>query len=67
MPRKAATVKPAEPEKVAVSAINLRGTESYRAWLSSMSKKTRITAAGIVRMALEEWAAKHGHPMPPEK
>lgn len=62
------TSKPtAEPEKAEVSVINLRGTPTYKAWLVEMSKKTRWPAATIVRMGLEAWAEKHGHPAPPEK
>lgn len=49
-----------------VTVINLKGTPEYRNWLSSMSKKTRIPASSITRIAYEEWAKKHGHPAPPE-
>lgn len=49
------------------SVINLKGTDQYRDWLSGVSKKTRIPAASIVRLALEEWASKYGHSTPPEK
>lgn len=49
------------------SVINLKGTGDYRDWLAGISKKTHIPAASIVRLALGEWASKHGHPAPPEK
>jgi hypothetical protein len=49
------------------SIINLKGTGQYREWLSGVSRKTHIPAASIVRLALADWAAKNGHPSPPEK
>lgn len=58
---------PAEPEKVTVSVTNFKGTPSYRDWLAERSKSTRYPAVTILRMALAEWAEKHGHPAPPEK
>ena len=49
------------------SVINLKGSDGYREWLSGVSKKTHIPSASIVRLALAEWASKHGHVAPPEK
>jgi hypothetical protein len=50
-----------------VSVINLKGTPALRDWLSTLSRATHIPAAAIVRLALAEWASKHGHASPPEK
>ena len=68
MANKKSASKLATVERTAqASVINLKGSDDYRAWLAGVSKKTQITAAVIVRLALAEWASKHGHAAPPEK
>jgi hypothetical protein len=47
--------------------IHLKGSRDYQAWLSALSKTTHIPAAVIVRLALADWAARNGHPIPPER
>lgn len=46
--------------------INMKGSPEYAAWLESLHRKTYISKVQIVRLALQEWAAKHGHDAPPE-
>lgn len=48
------------------SVINLKGSPEYSAWLESVHRKTHISKAQIFRLAIAEWALKHGHPAPPE-
>jgi hypothetical protein len=68
MPKQKAVAKPStEPDRSQVSVINLKGTGPYRDWLSSVSKKTHIPAASIVRLALADWASKNAHQPPPER
>jgi hypothetical protein len=58
---------PPESDRAQLSVINLKGTGEFRDWLAGVSKSTHIPAASIVRLALAEWAGKHGHPAPPER
>jgi hypothetical protein len=55
--------KPAD-DRVAI--IHLRGTPGYAEWLAAVHRRTHIPKATIVRLALAEWAGRHGHPTPPE-
>jgi hypothetical protein len=65
--KKKALAPPPKASKGFVSVINLKGSAEYQEWLSSLSKKTHIPAAMIVRLALSDWAANNGHASPPEK
>lgn len=66
--RTASPVKPTEAEtKGQVSIITLKGTNAYRDWLATESKRTHIPAASIVRLGLALWAAENGGRTPPEK
>jgi hypothetical protein len=60
---------PAKPkateERVAI--LLLRDTAEYAAWLDQIHERTYIPKATIVRVALREWAERHGHPAPPAK
>jgi len=42
--------------------INLKGSTEQVDWLESVHRKTHLPKAVIVRLALSEWAAAHGHP-----
>lgn len=42
--------------------ISLKGSEPQADWLESIHKKTHIPKAVIMRLALETWAEKNGHP-----
>lgn len=57
----------ASPLRVQLSVIHLKGSKEFRDWLSGLSEETHIPAASIVRLALTEWAANHGHKPPPAK
>lgn len=46
--------------------VSMKGSREYQAWFEGIHKKTYIPKAQIVRLALAEWAASHGHPVPPE-
>jgi hypothetical protein len=64
-PKKKKPPEPAPDERVAV--IQLKGSAEYAQWLEDVHRKTRIPKAAIFRLAIEEWAAKNGHPLPPER
>jgi hypothetical protein len=42
--------------------INLKGSQEQADWLEAVHRKTHIAKSVIVRLALGEWAARHGHP-----
>ena len=48
------------------TVIHLKGSPEYVDWLEAAHKKTRLPKATIIRIAVEEWAARNGHPKPPE-
>lgn len=48
------------------TVINLKGTNEYIDWIDDLHRRTHIPKATIVRLALAEWAERHGHPAPPE-
>lgn len=52
------------PERV--NAIALKESPEYKAWLDELADRSQIPTATIVRTALADWAAKHGHPAPPQ-
>ena len=54
----------APDERVAI--IHLKGSPAYAAWLEAAHRKTHIAKASIVRVALAEWAERHGIESPPE-
>jgi hypothetical protein len=54
----------AEPERPTI--VNLKGSPEYAEWLEAIHRKTYIPKAQIFRLALAEWAERHGHPAPPE-
>lgn len=65
LPREsAARYRPPAPRSTGI--IHLKGSPEYVAWLRGVHKATYIPRATIFRLALAEWAAKHGHPAPPE-
>lgn len=49
-----------------VVIVHLKGSAAYAAWLTDLHKKTHIAKATLFRLAMAEWAEKHGHPAPPE-
>lgn len=55
-----------EIEKAELCVILLKGTPSYRDWLSVIQRKTRITKSEFARLAIEEWAERNGYPVPPQ-
>jgi hypothetical protein len=42
--------------------INLKGSQEQADWLDAVHRKTHIAKSVIVRLALDFWAGKHGHP-----
>jgi hypothetical protein len=48
------------------TVIHMKGSPEYVDWLEAIHKQTRIPKVQIFRLALEEWAAKSGYPVPPE-
>lgn len=42
--------------------INLKGTKEQSDWLDAIHRKTYIAKSVIVRLALGEWAERHGYP-----
>lgn len=44
-----------------ITIINLKGTPDQAEWLDAVFWKTHIPKSSIVRLALTEWAEKHGH------
>lgn len=63
-PKKVATT--GENRAVRETVIHLKGSPEFVDWLEVVNKKTHISKAEIVRIALAEWAEKNGHPLPPE-
>jgi hypothetical protein len=64
-PKGRPTKQPAKPEPAPASRttiINLKGSQEQAAWLEEVNRKTHIPKAAIVRLALSEWAERHGHP-----
>lgn len=49
-----------------VVIIHLKGSPDYAEWLETLHDSTHIAKATLVRLALKEYAQKHGHPTPPE-
>ena len=49
-----------------VSVVHLMGTPEYKAYLDDLQKRTHYQKTTIVRLAIAEWAEKHGHLPPPE-
>jgi hypothetical protein len=63
--KKAVTPPPAiELERESI--VNMKGSPEYAGWLEGVHKKTHIPKVQIIRLALSEWAEKHGHTLPPE-
>lgn len=60
--------RPPLPVKEAAreTIINMKGSPEYAAWLEDLHRKTHITKVQIVRLALQDWAAKCGYSSPPE-
>ena len=57
---------PAEEEPVRATVISLKGSPEYVEWLDAAHRKTHIPKAQIFRLAVQDWAAKQGLPVPPE-
>jgi hypothetical protein len=53
------TTEPAQPARTTI--INLKGSEEQAAWLEAVHRKTHLAKSVIVRLALTEWAERHGH------
>jgi hypothetical protein len=62
--KKTGAPPPSELERETI--VNMKGSPEYAAWLEAIHRKTYISKVQIVRLALTEWAAKNGHPTPPE-
>jgi hypothetical protein len=60
------TARPTAADLERESIINLKGSPAYAEWLEGLHRKTHIPKATIFRLALAEWAEKHGHAEPPE-
>lgn len=58
-PKQAA--KAETPVDARVTIINLKGTQDQADWLDGLHRKTHIPKTTIVRLALAEWAERHGH------
>lgn len=57
--------KGAKPELVPPTRstiINLKGTDAQAVWLETVHRKTHLPKSVIVRLALDLWADKNGHP-----
>jgi hypothetical protein len=57
---------PTASELERTTIINMKGSPEYAAWLEGVRRKTYISKVQIIRLALAEWAEKHGHSTPPE-
>jgi hypothetical protein len=64
-PKKGAK-RPERPPDERQAIIHLKGTADYAYWLHRVHQETHIPKATIVRLALAEWAQRHGAPPPPE-
>jgi hypothetical protein len=64
-PKKGAKKSLPADERSAV--IHLKGTAEYVEWLERLHRKTHIPKAILVRLALAEYAERHGHDAPPER
>ena len=62
---KAAAPPPAsEPERETI--VNMKGSPEYSDWLEGIHRKTHMPKVQVFRLAIAEWAERHGHPSPPE-
>lgn len=59
-PKRRGDLLPSQAARVTV--INLKGTQEQADWLEAVNRKTHIPKAAIVRLALELWGEKNGHP-----
>jgi hypothetical protein len=59
-PAKVETTQPAR-----TTIINLKGSEDQASWLEGVHRKTHLPKSVIVRLALNLWAEKNGHPVFP--
>jgi hypothetical protein len=67
-PKAKRTGKPQpDPAEERPTIINLKGSPEYVEWLDGIHKKTHLQKSTIIRLALAEWAERHGHPSPPER
>jgi hypothetical protein len=48
------------------NVIVLKGSHEYASWLASLHAATHIPKSTIVRLALADWAKKHGYAAPPD-
>ena len=62
--KKTGAPPPSELERETI--VNMKGSPEYADWLEGVHRKTYISKVQIVRLALAEWAERHGHPAPPE-
>jgi hypothetical protein len=67
-PKKTAQRKPPlhEDEGKRETVIHMKGSAGYTAWLDDVHRKTHIPKVQIFRIAVAEWAERHGHTAPPE-
>jgi hypothetical protein len=59
-PKRKEELPPSQAARVTV--INLKGSQEQADWLDAVNRKTHIPKAAIVRLALELWGQKSGHP-----
>lgn len=52
---------------VRVTVLNLKGPVELKEWLDGVSARAMVPASAVARMALAEWAKRHGHPAPPKR
>ena len=66
--RKTQTGEAAPPTREAEreTIVNRKGSPESAEWLGGIHRRTHTPKVQIVRLALGEWAWKHGHPLPPE-
>ncbi|HWD08137.1 MAG TPA: hypothetical protein VHA57_03475 [Actinomycetota bacterium] len=64
--RKKTAAPPPASELERATIINMKGSPDYSEWLEGVHRRTHIPKVQIFRLALAEWAEKHGHPTPPE-
>ncbi len=60
------TPKPSASAEDRTTIINLKGSLIYDDWFERQHRKTHLSKAVIVRLALKLWAEENGHESPPE-
>jgi hypothetical protein len=67
-PKRLTGKPPAPPEDRGEreTIIHMKGSPEYVDWVESIHRKTHIPKVQIFRIAVAEWAERHGHEAPPE-